>query len=273
MLPRFIVLVFIFCSALFGVNLTSIVSTQEPDNIKFVLNFDASFDGHIEQNKTAQGVLFSVSNLSIVERKDFLFENSFVQKAVLAQLKPMEAVLFVEASNELNYNIVKTSDGMKITIVVTPRPAPLATSDTKELASKDSVEDMFGWRYAVVIVFMVFLITILFIVKKKMQNGSTSAISSLLAKNSDDRLKIVSQRFIDNSNKLVLLEYEDAKYLILVGSSSLVIDKFYDNVNDITDADLQKALSFTHVSNNNKQQEKHHLSDFDDYRLKAEGEY
>ena len=70
-----------------------------------------------------------------------------------------------------------------------------------------------------------------------------------------------------------MLEYEDAKYLILVGSSSMVIDKFYDNVSDITDTDFQKALAFTQVAHNEKQSVKAKMSDFDEYRLRAEGEF
>jgi len=54
----------------------------------------------------------------------------------------------------------------------------------------------------------------------------------------------------------------------------MVIDKFYDNVSDITDADFQKALAFTQVTNNNaKPREDQRLTDFDEYKMRAEGEF
>jgi hypothetical protein len=206
-----------------------------------------------------------------MQRKDFSFENSFIQKAVLAKIAPNQAVLFIETTNPINTNIVKTTDGQKITVVATQKAMPKADSEAVE-PMKDGTWDILGWRYAVVIVFMIVMIVILLIIKKKTL-GNPQTISNMLSKAQSDELKIVTQRFIDNSNKLVLLEYEDAKYLILVGSSSMVIDKFYDNVSDITDADFQKALAFTQVTHNEKQSAKAKMSDFDEYRLRAEGEF
>lgn len=272
MLFRIYATLIVACVALFGVNLSSIVSTQESDNIKLVMNFDKTFDGTIEQNQTTKGLLLTISNLNVEQRKDFTFENSFIQKAVLAKIAQNQAVLFIETTNPINTNIVKTTDGQKITVVATQKAVPRADIEAVE-PMKDNTWDILGWRYAVVIVFMIVLIVILLIVKKKMLGNPQGTISNMLSKVQSDELKIVTQRFIDNTNKLVLLEYEDAKYLILVGNSSMVIDKFYDNVSDITDTDFQKALAFTQVTNNEKQSVKAKMSDFEEYRLRAEGEF
>jgi len=269
----FRIAVFILTSSLylFAVNLSSVTSTQEADTIKFVLNFDGSFNGSTEQNRTEKGLLLTFSGLNVEQRKDFSFDGSFVQKAVLAKIGQDQAVLYLETANQLNTEVVKTADGQKLTLVVTQKPMLNAQQQVEPI--KDSSLDMLGWRYVVVIIFMVILILILFVVKKKVQNGANRTISSMLSKGEDD-INIVSQRFIDNANRLMLIEYDNAKYLILVGASSMVIDKFYDNVSDITDADFQKALAFTQVTNNNaKPREDQRLTDFDEYKMRAEGEF
>ncbi len=273
MILRSIALLLVLSMALFAVGLSSITSSEEKDNIKLELNFDKSFEGNIDKNVTSQGVLLTFHGLNVEQRKDLTFQSAFAQKAVLATISTDNSVLFIEAIGPVNINTIKTPDGLKATVVVTPAPVPVAQN--VQPMSDSSVGEILGWRYVVVICFMVALIVVLFIVKKKMQKGAPSAISGLLAKTNKDDIKIVSQKYIDNSNKIMLLEYDDAKYLILVGSSSMVIDKFYDNVSDISDSDLQKALAFTQLANGQKQKEKDKepFSDFDEYKMRAEGDY
>lgn len=259
-----------FCVSVFAVSLSEITTTEEPDSVKFVLQFDKSFDGKMDQNITDKGVVLTFHGLNVEARKDWIFNNSLVSKAVMASIAPGMSVLYMETLSPVGINSVKTPDGLKTTIVAVPKPAEPKSDEVAPIA--DST-DMFGWRYAVVIIFMVVLLIILIVVKKRMHSRAPMAISSMLASVGNDDIKVVSQRYIDNANKLMLIEYEDAKYLILVGSSSMVIDKFYENVSDISDSDLQKALAFTQVSNSAKQKEREFVSDFDDYKMRAEGDF
>ena len=42
----------------------------------------------------------------------------------------------------------------------------------------------------------------------------------------DESIDVIYEKPLDNQNKVVLLNYENQKYLILVGSSNVLLDKF-----------------------------------------------
>jgi hypothetical protein len=271
MLLRLLTIFLFFSCLAFAVNLRGIATTEETDSVKFVLQFDNPYEGKIEQNVTDKGVVLTFQGLNIEARKDWSFDKSFIKKAFMLSVAPNLSVLFIETTTPVVINSDTNSNNLKTTISVVPKPA--AENQAADAVEPPSNFDILGWRYAVVIIFMIVLIVILIIVKKKMHNGAPIAISGILAKTGNDDIKVISQRYIDNANKLMLIEYEDAKYLILVGSSSMVIDKFYENVSDITDSDLQKALAFTQVANSAKQKEREALSDFEEYKMRAEGDF
>jgi hypothetical protein len=274
---RVFALLSLFCISFFAASLTSITSTQENEQVVLVMAFDKPFDGVIDQNSTAKGILLTMSELNVDQRKDIAFENSFLTKAVLAKIAPKTAVLYLETTNTLNINAVKSPDAQKMTITISKQIAPVAPQEPVKTALQETagkgVPDL-SWRYITATLFMLALLVGLMIVKKKFQNGGPKAISDLLAKGgTSNDIKILSQKFIDNTNRVMLIEYADVKYLLLVGASSMVIDKFYDNVSDITDTDFQKALAYAQVASAQSQPaQPKTYNDFDDYRKKAEGE-
>jgi len=267
----------LFCASIFGANLTSITSSQENEQVVLVMTFDKPFGGVIEQNTTAKGMLLTISELNVEQRKDIAFENSFLIKAVLAKIAPKTAVLYLETNSTLNINAVKSADALKMTVNITKYVAPIVQSEPVKAAIHDGGEGVpeLGWRYIAATLFMLALLIVLLVVKRKFQNGAPKTIGDLLAKSgAGGDIKIISQKFIDNTNRVMLIEYADVKYLLLVGASSMVIDKFYDNVSDITDTDFQKALAYAQVTSvqAQPQQQPKPYNDFDEYRKKAEGE-
>jgi hypothetical protein len=278
---RILALLSLFCISFFAANLTSITSTQENDQVILMMTFDKPFDGVIDQNNTAKGLLLTMSELNVEQRKDIAFENSFLTKAVLAKIAPKTAVLYLETANTLNINASKSADAQKMTITISKQIAPAAPQEASAGAPKTALQETAGegvpdlsWRYITATLFMLALLVGLMIVKKKFQNSGPKTISDLLSKGgASNDIKIISQKFIDNTNRVMLIEYADVKYLLLVGSSSMVIDKFYDNVSDITDTDFQKALAYAQVASAQSQpHQPKTFNDFDDYRKKAEGE-
>ena len=80
---------------------------------------------------------------------------------------------------------------------------------------------------------------------------------------------MLHQKQIDNSNSIVLLEFQDKKYLVMTGSSNLLLEKF--SKGDIKDdSDFQKAFEDNRKKLDEYLQIQKEEESQDDYRSKLE---
>lgn len=64
-----------------------------------------------------------------------------------------------------------------------------------------------------------------FIAKKSGVNSSVK-ISGWFANDKNQDIKIIYEKSLDRVNKVMLLSHQNKKYLVLVGSSNVLLDKF-----------------------------------------------
>jgi flagellar biogenesis protein FliO len=74
--------------------------------------------------------------------------------------------------------------------------------------------------YIVGISILIILALILWFLKRK-----TASLPSLR-----ENMKVLAQKPIDAKNKIVLFEYQDRKYLMLIGNTNVLLDVFADDV-------------------------------------------
>jgi len=116
----------------------------------------------------------------------------------------------------------------------------------------------------------------MFWVKKRVTNKTqqVKTKNSWLFKNEQKNLpsgevNVLHQKPIDNNNSVVLLEFQDKKYLVMTGSSNLLLEKF--SKGDIKDdSDFEKAFEDNRKKLDEylKIQEQEKIQD--DYRSKLE---
>jgi hypothetical protein len=63
--------------------------------------------------------------------------------------------------------------------------------------------------------------------------SSARSVASDFGLSGNGEVKILFERSLDPQNKVVLLEYEARKYLVLTGASNVLLDRFgEENIND-----------------------------------------
>ena len=60
---------------------------------------------------------------------------------------------------------------------------------------------------------------------QKQTGGDTKSMNWLL-KNQNSGVNVIYEKYLDRTNKLMLLSYENRRYLVIVGSSNVMLDSF-----------------------------------------------
>lgn len=157
----------------------------------------------------------------------------------------------------------KTSDGYGLRLRFAPavptdkEPEKLQEADSlHSLPTKKS--DDIAQSYYIVITILIIGIIILFYIKKRVSTPQTkqNRTSWLFAQNSEAEKKVsqptlsndVSIRFqksLDSQNSVVMLDFGEQSYLVLMGKNNILLDKFTQN-RPVTQDDFESILQSRH---------------------------
>lgn len=284
---RVLILFFVLVSNIFAANLLSMSVNENSDAVEINLSFDSQFEGYIEQNGSGNTVILKISGIALDSKKEVeLSQNSLISKITMIKDGTSAATLAFATKKEVAFEALKNNDGYKLQLKLTPQAATAQKNDTNATTTpmpkaqttdtpKPQADDEISWRYVVVVSFLAFLVAIMFYIKKRVANGGIKG-GWLLPKSfkpevKQEEVQVVTQSFLDPNNKLMLVEYSGVKYLLLVGNTNLVIDRYYADDADIQPDDFKKIM----LENERKLTEflkpQQQLSNFDEYRIKAEG--
>ena len=93
------------------------------------------------------------------------------------------------------------------------------------------MSDMIDYRYYSVLGVLALLLVVLLFVKAKLKNKQTmrktKRENSWFEKvKSDEGVEIIYEKSLDDTNKVVLFQHLDRRYLVLTGTSNVLLDKF-----------------------------------------------
>jgi hypothetical protein len=283
---RVLILFFVLVSNIFAASLLSMSVNENSDAVEINLSFDSQFDGYIEQNSSGKTVVLKISGIAIDSKKDVaLSQNSLISKITMQKDGVSAAQLVFDTKKDISFEALKNNDGYKLQLKITPQIAavtqkseanatPMPKAQAAE-AVKPQTEDEISWRYVVVVSFLAFLVAVMFYIKKRVASGGAKG-GWLLPKSfkpeaKQEEVQVITQSFLDPNNKLMLVEYGGVKYLLLVGNTNLVIDRYYADDANMQPDDFKQVM----IENERKLSEflkpDRQLSNFDEYRIKAEG--
>ncbi len=284
---RILVLVLAFVAQIFAANLLSMSVNENSDSVEINLSFDAIFDGTIEQNATEKNVTLKISGISIDTKKDLsLSQNLLISRALLTKDGATGVYLTFETKKEIAFEALKNNDGYKLQLKIISKPAVTAdaNSTAKPLTANEKpipeVDSEVSWRYIVVVTFLAFLVALMFYIRKKFAkpNGKDAKTGWLLPKGfkaeaPQDDVNVITQSFLDPNNKLMLVEYNNIKYLLLVGNTNVVVDRYYAEDANTQGSDFKQIMAENERKLAEFLKPDKQISNFDEYRTKAEGDF
>jgi hypothetical protein len=227
---------------------------ERTDRVDVMLSFDSPYEGKISQKKGANITTLNLSDLTY----DRLIEkniNSNILQAITIQPNKDSLNVILKSDNAIAVIASKTVDGFGLRIRTKPMmkksqkqvvKTPVAQTETP-ISTKPS-EDLIDERYIAVILLLSLMILFMFWVKKRVANktNQVKTKNSWLFKDEGKNLpsgevNVLHKKQIDNTNSVVLLEFENRKYLVMTGSSNVLLEKFSkDDIKD--DSDFEKAF-------------------------------
>lgn len=266
-------LIILLTNSLLGATLLNQNIYDRENRVDLMLSFDTPYNGKIRQAKDNKAINIFLSNVQLQQPFSKQLQNSIVSSititragsdSIMIKISSESKKLKVEASRTLDkfglrLRIIPITISNKSTYIEPSYEYTNSSSQSQPINFKNSSESLLGWRYWIVIGIMLFLLIILYFIKKK-GIGSTAINGGWLMPKSQQISPIPDaviryQKPIDRSNRIVLLEFNKRQYLMLLGNSNILLDSF-SQTSIIEDED-----SFNQLFEENKKQLNHFLKE------------
>ena len=254
----------------FSLQATKILSYNiydRTDRADVMITFDTPYDGVIKQSTSKSKIVIKLNGASIESSKIKNVSSKFLHSITIT---PMSGQTQIVASVPSSVKLIasKTSDAYGLRLRFTSGVAKKITPKTPELSSSNSLSslptkksDDMSTSYYIVVTILVIGILILFMLKKKMAanniqnqqnpwlfqaNDETKKDTQAAPTNTTNNdISIRFQKALNEQNSVVMLDFADQSYLVLMGSSNILLDKFNDD-KPATQEDFESILQNRH---------------------------
>ena len=269
----------------FASNLLTYNIYERSDRVDVMLSFDSPYDGNIYQKKEGNSIGLTLNGLIFDEKVSKNINSNIVQELNILPSNNSTLVQLV-GNGPISVIASKTVDGFGLRIRSRPlsASAEVETMPVKEtptsnvkttrspLPTQDSLVDA---RYITVIgVLFVLVIFLMWLRVKitKINRNSTKVPANWLFKNagSNEMMKVLYQKPLDNQNRVVLFDFQGRQYLVMTGNSNVLLDK-------VNDTSVESENDFQEVFEKNRQKLDEYLkiqqNPLNDYKEKVSQDY
>ncbi len=229
-----------FSISSFASNIINQSLYEKGDRVDIMLSFDSPYDGKISQKKDGKDTILILKDAHINQKVDKDIISPFVQKM---QIISSDNDTLIRLSSDENFALKasKTVDNFGLRLRITPKKSipllneKLIVHENQTITTKK--EDDIGSSFTKMIFTLFALIALLYLLKRWLESKRDGLNSSwLFGKDRDSSnqtqnstIKVLQQKGLDHKNRVVLLSYEGKKYLILLGDSNIMLDRFSED--------------------------------------------
>jgi len=244
--------------SLFASKILSYNIYDRTDRADLMLTFDTPYNGIIKQSRRKSKIIIKLENASIESAKIKKVSSRFLHSIAIA---PMENETQIIATVPQSVKLIasKTADGYGLRLRFIPKSTSKQTTQTqnKQSAETNSLtgnlptkkENNLTQSYYIVIAILIIGILILLYIKRKTmpqnretqkqktpwlfnanaQERETEKTSTTTQTQETNEVTIRFQKAIDAHNSVVMLDFGKESYLVLMGNSNILLDKFHED--------------------------------------------
>ena len=250
-------LLFILPFTLYASKILSYNIYERTDRADVMITFDTPFSGKISQSSANKSkIIIRLDDASIESPRVKKVSSAFLHSLTITPMKD-EVQIVAESPSTVKLIASKTSDGYGLrlrfaneksaknanenSLIQKASQNPLAALPTKK-------DDEMSRSYYIVVAILIIGILVLLYLKRKVQTQNidttqkgwlfksneeaSSETTTTPTQNNNNNSANVSIRFqksINDSNSVVMLDFGVQSYLVLMGKSNILLDKFTDN--------------------------------------------
>lgn len=255
-IARICVLLSLCCTLSFSTTLLKTSFKTQNNYVDILLDFDEAFNGKIRQQNANGATFLFFDNLSVNDASSNDINSTILENISIANIDK-SLKFHIKSQNKLKISATKSEDSLNMRVRISNATLDFSAINTQKSNDLDS-------RYISVIVVLGVLCVILLIIKrmimlkqkklnakkalenlieskvekKPVNDENNKANFDLFSPNNANDVKVLFEKHLDEQNKLMLLNYENRKYLVLVGSSNVMLDRFgEDQISNQNDFD------------------------------------
>lgn len=251
-----IYLIFLLPLSLYASQILSYNIYDRTDRADIMITFDIPYEGVIKKIRTESKIIIKLQDAKIESAKLKKVSSKYIKTLAITPLSGYVQII-ASVSNDVVLKVSKTSDsyGLRLrfqeatTMKNSNSHKSNNTAKNNTLNNKTTglsslptkkVDDMTQSYYTVMAILVVGII-ILFILKKKItpKNNQSLKQNELNLKgvpsaakkgfsHQDSEVSIRFQKSIDEKNSVVMLDFLNQSYLVMMGSSNVLLDRFSD---------------------------------------------
>lgn len=266
-------LLFLFLLSIhaFASQVTDFNIFEREGRVDVMLSFDSPYGGSISKQSGDGYVNILLSDLYLKEDAEEVFSGEIIQVLKIYQ-DGANVNILVLSKGDVNVIASKSAEGYGLRLRFSAKGGSLLRSTTDQGSAKTPLsdltkEDNIDYKnYLLVFGVLLFLIGILYVVKKKVAQGATLS-SPLQLKSSwlfsgkeykKEDIKLINQKFIDPKTRVCIIEIYKRRYAVLITPNSAT---FIDKIDtEESETKSENDSKFEAMLNDNKERLKEYLS-------------
>ena len=244
-------LLFLLPLSLYSSKILSYNIYERTDRADVMITFDTPYSGVIKQSKSKNRIIIKLEDASIETSKVKKVNSNYLHSLTITPMKNQTQILAtISPSTKLIAS--KTSDSYGLRLRFTKKSTAKSTQNATssfgtDLSALPTKKDAgMSSSYYIVVGILIIGIIILLVLKKRMaQPNQNKPQNSWLFKSNDTKeapqaevavkdeinsmVSIRFQKMINSTNSVVMLDFGEESYLVLMGNSNILLDKFRDN--------------------------------------------
>lgn len=259
-----VILLFFIPFYLYASKILSYNIYDRTDRVDVMITFDTPYEGIIKQSITKGAITVKLEDASIESSKIKDLSSKYIKSITITPMKGYTQ-LVAAVPPSVNLHASKTSDSYGLRLRFSAVSQQTQSSNTAKQSAPFSLSslptkksDDISQSYYIVITILVLGILIMLYIKKRVtpvqnkqdkpswlfkenQNKDTKDMQ----RHNNDNVSIRFQKNINDDNSVVMLDFKEQSYLVLMGKNNILLDRFTDD-KPITQDDFDSILQNRH---------------------------
>lgn len=235
------------------------------DRVDVMITFDTPYDGTIKQRVDDGTITIKLEGTSIESSKIKQLPSKYIKSVTITPMQGYTQIV-AEVPPSITLQASKTSDayGLRLRFATSIPPTLQEQKEVQNPLSNTlptKKEDDISLSYYIVVTLLILGIIALFIIKKrvalaplqkKQQSASWLFKEEMPTTHKDvekqmnaSNVAIRFQKPLDGENSVVMLDFANQSYLVLMGKGNIILDKFTENIPTSQD-DFNSILQSRH---------------------------
>ncbi|WP_281950582.1 hypothetical protein [Nitrosophilus kaiyonis] len=223
-------IIFLFALFLNASNILNINVKKINENIEIFLNFDTPYEGKLVQKVEKEKIKILLKNAKTLVPWSKKIDSNFIYQIELLP-KNQDSELIIYTIEKAAVLAAKSSDGYSLKLLIKkyiPKNNKKVTVK-KEKTAQNSEYNIFLFIIGAIIIILLFLL-ILFISSTKKEKIKKKTIN--VKNQKENEIEIKFEKNLDEHNKIALISFKGTNYLVIIGSTNLLLGKYKQNISN-----------------------------------------